>query len=415
MMKPRVLLRWFVAAGLAVFACCMPASADAAASNDQVYDRAQQYQDEAVALLGRLVNIDSGTGDHQGMSAIAAIATAELRALGGAIEFVPNSNGPGENIVARFSSSGRAKILLIAHMDTVFAAGTARERPFRIQGRRAYGPGIQDDKGGIVAALYALKILRDVGFRNYERITLLLNSNEETGSVGSRALIERLAREHDVALNLEPGRPADGLVIWRKGSAVARIEVKGRSAHAGVAPDDGRNAAMELAHQILQLSKLANRALGTTVNFTVLSAGDRSNVIPDSAAAQGDVRAQVPEEFDRVERQLATMSKNKLIPDTEVTTSLTRFFPVMQQNDETDALAAKAQAIYGELGKKLTLEGSGGAADSSFSAGAGTPSLDGLGFVGGNSHSPDEYAELDSVAPRLYLLARLLMELSAAN
>jgi glutamate carboxypeptidase len=172
---------------------------------------------------------------------------------------------------------------------------------------------------------------------------------------------------------------------------------------------------MELAHQILQLSKLANRALGTTVNFTVLSAGDRSNVIPDSAAAQGDVRAQVPEEFDRVERQLATMSKNKLIPDTEVTTSLTRFFPVMQQNDETDALAAKAQAIYGELGKKLTLEGSGGAADSSFSAGAGTPSLDGLGFVGGNSHSPDEYAELDSVAPRLYLLARLLMELSAAN
>lgn len=414
-MKPRVLLRWFVAAGLAVFACCMPASADAAASNDQVYDRAQQYQDEAVALLGRLVNIDSGTGDHQGMSAIAAIATAELRALGGAIEFVPNSNGPGENIVARFSSSGRAKILLIAHMDTVFAAGTARERPFRIQGRRAYGPGIQDDKGGIVAALYALKILRDVGFRNYERITLLLNSNEETGSVGSRALIERLAREHDVALNLEPGRPADGLVIWRKGSAVARIEVKGRSAHAGVAPDDGRNAAMELAHQILQLSKLANRALGTTVNFTVLSAGDRSNVIPDSAAAQGDVRAQVPEEFDRVERQLATMSKNKLIPDTEVTTSLTRFFPVMQQNDETDALAAKAQAIYGELGKKLTLEGSGGAADSSFSAGAGTPSLDGLGFVGGNSHSPDEYAELDSVAPRLYLLARLLMELSAAN
>jgi glutamate carboxypeptidase len=414
-MKPRVLLRWFVAAGLAVFACCMPASADAAASNDQVYDRAQQYQDEAVALLGRLVNIDSGTGDHQGMSAIAAIATAELRALGGAIESVPNSNGPGENIVARFSSSGRAKILLIAHMDTVFAAGTARERPFRIQGRRAYGPGIQDDKGGIVAALYALKILRDIGFRNYARITLLLNSNEETGSVGSRALIERLAREHDVALNLEPGRPGDGLVIWRKGSAVARIEVKGRSAHAGVAPDDGRNAAMELAHQILQLSKLANRALGTTVNFTVLSAGDRSNVIPDSAAAQGDVRAQVPEEFDRVERQLATMSKNKLIPDTEVTTSLTRFFPIMQQNDETDALAAKARAIYGELGKRLTLEGTGGAADSSFSAGAGTPSLDGLGFVGGNSHSPDEYAELDSVVPRLYLLARLLMELSAAN
>ena len=415
MIKPRVLVRWSLAAGLVVFACCAPASADAATSTNRVYDRALQYKDEAVALLGRLVNIDSGTGDHQGMSAVAAVATAELRALGGAFETVPNSNGPGENIVARFSGSGRAKLLLIAHMDTVFAAGTARERPFRIQGRRAYGPGVQDDKGGIVAALYALKILRDVGFRNYERITLLLNSNEETGSVGARALIERLAREHDVALNLEPGRPGDGLVIWRKGSAVARVEVKGRSAHAGVAPQDGRNAALELAHQILQLSKLANPALGTTVNFTVLAAGDRSNVIPASAVAQGDVRAQVAEEFDRVERQLATMSKSKLIPDTEVTTSLIRFFPIMQQNDETDALAAKAQAIYGELGKRLRLEGTGGAADSSFSAGAGTPSLDGLGFVGGSAHSPEEYVELDSVVPRLYLLTRLLMELSAGN
>jgi glutamate carboxypeptidase len=204
-------------------------------------------------------------------------------------------------------------------------------------------------------------------------------------------------------------------VIWRKGSALARVEVKGRSSHAGVAPDDGRNAAMELAHQILQLSKLGHPASGTTVNFTVLDAGDRSNVIPDRAVAQADIRAQVPEEFDRVQRQLASMSKNRLIPDTEVTTSLTRFFPIMRQNAQTDTLAAKAQSIYGELGKKLTLEGTGGAADSSFSAGAGTPSLDGLGFVGGNAHSPEEYVELDSVVPRLYLLARMLMELSAAN
>ena len=410
----RSLVRRAFAGGLAVVLFTSGAEG-AAAQNDRIYDRAEQYKDDALKLLEQLVNVDSGTGDHQGVGAVAAIVNAELGRIDARIETSPNTTGAGENFVARFTGSGRAKILLIAHLDTVFAKGTAAQRPFRISGRRAYGPGVQDDKGGIVAVVYALKILRDLNFTNYERVTLILNSNEETGSLGSRALIERLAKEHDVALNLEPGRPRDGLVVWRKGSATIRVEVKGRSSHAGVAPDDGRNAAMELAHQILQLSKLADRAKGTTVNFTVLAAGDRSNVIPDRAVATGDLRAQVPEEFDRVEQQLATVSKNKLIPDTDVTTSVTRTFPIMRQNAQTDALAANAQAIYAELGKRLTFEGTGGAADSSLSAGAGTPSLDGLGFVGSSAHSPDEYIEIDSIVPRLYLLTRLMMEQSAGK
>jgi glutamate carboxypeptidase len=411
----RLLVRCGFACAIALLAAWLPQSAAAAARDDRIYQRAEQYKGEALRLLERLVNIDSGTGDHSGIGAIAAIAREELSRIGARIETVPNTNGPGENMVAHFSGSGKAKILLITHMDTVFGPGTAAQRPFRIEGNRAYGPGVQDDKGGIVAALYALRILRDLNFNSYERMTLILNSNEETGSFGSRGLIERLAREHDVALNLEPGRAADGLVIWRKGAGTIKVEVKGKSAHAGVAPDDGRNAAMELAHQILQLSKLADRAKGTTVNFTVLAAGERSNVIPDRATATGDIRAQVPEEFDRVERELQAMTKNKLIADTEVTTTLTRSFPIMRQNAETDALAAKAQEIYGELGKRLTLEGTGGAADSSFSAGAGTPSIDGLGFVGNFAHAPEEYLEVESVVPRLYLLVRMVMELGAEN
>jgi glutamate carboxypeptidase len=254
-------------------------------------------------------------------------------------------------------------------------------------------------------------MLQDLNFKSYGKITLLLNTNEETGSVGTRALIEKLAKEHDVTLNLEPGRPADGLVIWRKGSGVVKVEVKGKSSHAGVAPDSGRNAAMELAYQILQLSNLANRDKGTTVNFTKLNAGDRTNVIPDHAVAEGDVRAVVPEEFDRVERELAIMSQKKLIPDTEVKTSLTRLFPPMPQTPPTDMLSNTAQQIYGELGKKLTLEGSGGAADSSFSAGVGIPTIDGLAIVGGQAHTAEEYIEVESIAPRLYLLTRMLMEL----
>lgn len=319
--------------------------------------------------------------------------------------------GKGTNVVARWTGAGRGKILLIGHMDTVFQAGEAAKRPFRITGDRAYGPGVMDNKGGIVTALYVLRILQDLNFKNFAQITLILNSSEEIGSPGARGLIETLSKQHDVALNLEPGRPADGLVVFRKGSGRINLEVKGKSAHAGVAPDSGRNAAMEIAHQILQLGKLGDREKGTTVNFTVLKAGTVSNIIPEHAEAQGDVRALVPEEFDRVERDLSTVSQTKLIPDTAVKATLTRNFPPMAKNAGTDALAAKAQAIYAEIGRKLTLEGSGGAADVSFAAGVGTPALDGLGIVGGEIHTSNEYAEVESIVPRFYLLTRLIMEL----
>ncbi len=272
-----------------------------------------------------------------------------------------------------------------------------------------------DDKGGVVAGLYAMKILQQLDFKQYGQVTLLLNTNEETGSKGTRALIEREARQHDVTLNLEPGRPADGLVVWRKGSGTAEIDVKGKAAHAGVAPETGRNAANELAHQVLQVGKLGDSAKQTTFNVTVLKAGDATNVIPDHATAYADVRVAVPEEFDRVERDLTRVSANKLIAETEVKTSLVRSFPPMPRNAASDQLAAKAQAIYGEIGRMLTLEGSGGAADSSLSAGVGTPTLDGFGIVGGGIHTPEEYAEVESVVPRLYLLSRMIMELAVGK
>ncbi|MBV8849043.1 MAG: M20/M25/M40 family metallo-hydrolase [Methylobacteriaceae bacterium] len=399
---------WFVAANQ-----FQPVRAE---TNKAVYEKAAQYKGPALQLLEKLVNIDSGSGDGKGLSAVGALVTDELRNLGARIETYPTpAPAGGDNIVATFTGSGKAKILLVAHMDTVFGPGTVAARPFRIQDGRAYGPGVMDDKGGIVIALYTLKILKDLNYANYAQITLMLNTNEETGSLASRLLIERLSKEHDVDLNLEPGRPADGLVVWRKGSGKIELEIKGKSAHAGVAPDSGRNAAMELAHQILQLSKLANRDLGTTVNFTVLKAGERSNIIPDHATAQADVRALVPEEFDRLEKDLSATSQNKLISDTEVKVSLDRHFPTMPKNAATEGLALKAQAIYAELGKKLTLEGSGGASDASFAAGVFKPTLDGLGIVGGEIHTAQEYAEIESIVPRLYLLSRMIMELSSAE
>ena len=384
--------------------------------NKPILDRARHYEADALKLLERLVNIDSGTGYADGLVQIGAIAVEELRQLGADIEILPAKPAVGDNIVATFKGIGKGRILLMAHTATVFAQGTAAKRPFRIDGERAYGPGVSDDKGGIVTAIAVLKILQDLNFREYDRITLLLNTNEETGSRGSRALIERLAREHDVTLNLESGRAGDGIVIWRKGSARLTIEVKGRAAHAGGAPEQGRNAAMELANQVLQVAKLGDAAKQTTVNVTVLQSGDRSNVIPDLAVAHADVRALMSEEFDRVEREATAIAKNgKVIPDTEVTAILNRSFPVMPQNAKTDALAKMAQSIYGELGKTLKLEGSGGAADSSFAAGVFKPALDGLSIVGGNAHTDREYIELASIPPRFYLLTRMIVELGKGN
>jgi glutamate carboxypeptidase len=366
-------------------------------------------------LLEQLVNIDSGTANEAGLNQVGGIVAEQLKALGARVETVSAAPAKGNNIIATLTGTGKARILLLAHMDTVFKDGTATAKPFYIKDGRAYGPGVMDDKGGIVAGIYALKILQQMNFKDYGRITLLLNSNEETGSTGTRALIEKMAKESDVTLNLEAGRPADGLVVWRKGSGTAVIEVKGKAAHAGVAPETGRNAATELSHQVLQMQKLGDPKTQTTVNFTVLKTGEAKNVIPDAASAYGDVRVAVPEEFDRVEKDMAKISANRLVPDTQVQTSVVRGFPPMPKNEKSDALAEKAQAIYAELGRKLTLEGSGGAADASLSAGVGTPTLDGFGIVGGNIHTPDEYAEVESVVPRFYLLTRMLMEVSAVK
>ncbi|MBX9845890.1 MAG: M20/M25/M40 family metallo-hydrolase [Xanthobacteraceae bacterium] len=376
-----------------------------------ILDSAEKHKPAAIRLWERLVNIDSGTGDAEGLKAVGAIAVDELTRLGAKIDTISSAPAAGDNIVATFTGTGKGKVLLMAHMDTVFARGAAATRPFRIERGRAYGPGVSDDKAGVVIAVAVLNILQDLKFKDYARITVFLNTNEETGSRGSRALIEKLAKEHDVTLNLEAGRAGDGITIWRKGSGTIKVEVKGRASHAGASPELGRNAVMELAHQMLQLSRLADAGKGTTINFTVVKGGDRKNIIPDHAEADADVRAVVTDEFDRVERELATAIRNKLIADTEVRATLIRTFPPMPQNAQIDVLAAMAQRIYGEIGKKLNLEGSGGAADSSLAAGVFRPTLDGLSLVGGNAHTDQEYAEVDSMVPRFYLLTRMVMEL----
>jgi len=237
---------------------------------------------------------------------------------------------------------------------------------------------------------------------------------DERGSPGSTKLIKRLAREHDVEFNMEPGDPPDALTVWRKGSANIRIQVKGRAAHAGMAPQDGRNAAVELTHQVSALQgAFPTSGSGITVNLTVLRAGDRANIIPDEAEATLNVRYRTPEEFDAILAKIEAGTHNTQVPDTTVTLVHDPAFPPLTENAQIDALAARARAIYAEIGKTVELSGNGGASESALAMSVGTPALDGLGYVGGDFHTDHEWIELNSIVPRLYLFTRLLMETGA--
>ena len=383
--------------------------------NDRVYQAAAANRAVALELLQEIVDIDSGTGDVEGGTKVESVLRARLVQLGAEVRTEP-AEAPGlpDNLVAVFHGTGKGKILIIAHIDTVFGPGTAAARPFSMDRERAYGPGVGDEKAGVVNAFTALKILHDMGFRNFATITFLLDDSEERGSPGSTQLIKRLAREHDVEFNMEPADPPDALTVWRKGSANIRIQVKGRAAHAGVAPQDGRNAAVELLHQLSALQgAFPLSGSGITANLTVLRAGERANIIPDQAEATLNVRYRKPEEFAMILAKIEAGTRNTQVPDTTVTISHDPNFPPLTENAQIDALAARARAIYAEIGKTLELSGNGGASESALAMSVGTPALDGLGYVGGDFHTDHEWIDLNSITPRLYLFTRLLMETGA--
>jgi glutamate carboxypeptidase len=363
--------------------------------------------------LRQIVDIDSGTGDAAGANNIQAILGERLKALGATLQVSsPETPGLGDNQVATLYGVGKARILIVAHIDTVFGPGTVAKRPFRMADGRAYGPGVSDEKGGVVEAVTALTLLNQLGFHNYAKITLLLESSEEMGSPGTRKLIDTLVRQNDVELNMEPGDPPDVLTVWRKGSETVTITVHGKAAHAGINPQDGINAATELLHQVAIVDRFPHSGPGVTVNLTTLKAGTRSNVIPDFAQAEINVRVRKDEQIKAVNDAFAAQAKTLVVPGATVDETTSPAYPPLPDNAATLALAKRAEAIYATLGLTLSEGGNGGASESALAAEAGTPALDGLGPVGGGFHSDREYLVLNTVSPRLYMLVELLKQLS---
>ncbi|MEM5429351.1 M20/M25/M40 family metallo-hydrolase [Cupriavidus oxalaticus] len=373
-----------------------------------------------VQSLKEMVSIESGSANAQGLARMASYTEKRLQALGARVERVPVAKGPGTMVKGTFVGNGKRRIMLIAHMDTVYPENTLATQPIREEGNRLYGPGIADDKGGIAVILHSLEILKNKGWRDYAQITVLFNPDEEVGSVGSGETIAALAAQHDVVLSCEPTAAkdvvkAESLLLGASGTATATMQVKGRASHAGAAPERGRNALVELAYQLQQTRDVATQVPGSQLNWTQAQAGTVRNQIPESAVAYGDVRTTASGAAEKLKVALQDKARSgQLVPDTQTTVTMEEGRPPFVADARGRALAKRAQEIYAELdGRTLALaEGTGGATDASYAARSGKPAVvESFGLAGFGYHARDEYIELDSIVPRLYLMTRILEDI----
>jgi glutamate carboxypeptidase len=366
--------------------------------------------------LERLVNIDCGSYTPAGVNAVGRWTGASLERLGATVEFRPDPDGAlGDTVVATFA--GRApgpRVLLIGHLDTVFDAGTAAERPFRIDDGIARGPGVTDMKAGLLAGLYGLRaILGTSGALPFERLTFIANPDEEIGSPTSTPHIRAAAADSDVALVLECARANGDIVSARKGIVDTRIAVTGRAAHAGVEPEKGRSAILEAARIVRDLHALNGRWPGVTINVGTIHGGTRPNVVPERCELEVDVRSATGDGLDAASAAIRELAAATEVPDTTAEVTVRTSWRPMEKLERSGRLVEHAQAVARALGFEVRDTATGGASDANTTAGMGVPSLDGLGPIGGNDHAPAEYLEVASIVPRTTMLAGLLLAIAA--
>ena len=384
-----------------------------------LFDAATSEQPAVVKTLERLVKIESGTGDAEGIAAAGALLEGELKALGFAVTRQKAAgNVVGDNIVGRLKGRGGKSLLLLSHMDTVYPRGMLAKAPFRVEGNKAYGPGIADDKGGSAVILHALKLLTTYGFRDFATITVLFNVDEEKGSFGSRDLIQQEARAADYVLSFEPtSAERESFYLGTSGIAYVQADIKGKASHAGAAPEAGVNALVEASDLVLRTMDLDDKAKGLRFNWTVAKAGTVSNIIPDSATLNADVRYAQNEDLEAMLKTLEERAQQKKLPAAEVKLTVTRGRPAFNAGTEGRKLIDKASAFYREAGGALEIdERSGGGTDAAYAALSGKPVIEGLGLPGFGYHSDKaEYVLVDAIPRRLYMATRLIMDLGAGK
>ena len=421
----RLLLAFSICAAL----LSVPAVGQLARSPDAAVQAAAAAQRQPLlASLKEFVDIETGSRDHEGITQATELLATKLRALGGQVQFIEPLEATnyrmadtpekiGRMVKATYTGTGSKRIMLIAHIDTVYPKGMAAKQPFRIEGDKAYGLGISDDKQGVAMVVHVVAMLKALNFNEYGVLTVLVNGDEEISSPGSRAELIKAGGEHDAVLSFEATRTnSDKLSLATSGIASVELKVEGRASHAGAAPERGVNALYELSHQIMQMRDLSQNDKGLKLNWTVSQAGTNRNVIPAYATAQADVRVLRVADYDGIEATVRERAKKQLLPEAKVTITFERRRPPLEATAANRKLAAHAQTIYAELGRVLVVDDQpeGGGTDAAFAAlKTQAAVVERFGLQGFGGHSADnEYVLLETVEARLYLAARVVMDVA---
>lgn len=354
-------------------------------------------------FLKQLVETESPSSDKAAVDRVGAIVINEAHRLGAQVELVPVADA-GNHVIARWSEEKNG-ILLLCHMDTVHPIGTLARMPYHEVDGKIYGPGVLDMKAGIVIGLAAIEELQKTGGLN-RPLTLLCTSDEEAGSLTSENLILNLAKESELVLVLEPALPDGSLKTWRKGVGEFQVKVKGRAAHAGGNHELGRNAIEEMSHQVIAIQEMTDYEKGTTLNVGLMQGGTVSNVVPEEAIAQVDVRVMQPGEWEHIEAEMMALKPVLDGTSLDITGKLNR--PSMPFDETMKATFEKAKAIGAEVGFELKAGGTGGGSDANFVAPMGVSVLDGLGAIGEGLHSEREFILANSLEERMRLLVAII-------
>lgn len=371
-----------------------------------VQARVPQYLEE----LRHWCAVDSGTEHKPGLDTMAQLIAERFRHLEMEVTIFEQEHN-GNDVLGVLRGKGTGKVVLLGHSDTVYPVGTASARPLRVEKQIVYGPGVCDMKGCILSALYALEALLAHNYHNFGEIRFLCISDEETSQRHSEELIRQICQDCHEALVLEAARANGDVVSARKGVGWYRLSTGGRAAHVGVEPEKGRNAILELAHQLIQFQSLNGWRNGLTINPGVISGGTVPNVVADYAQAKLDLRFLAPDDRIATERRWREMLQKQYIADTETILTLDAYCDPMPCTARSLRLVEHLQETAASLGFAVNHNTTGGASDARYPASLGLPVLDGLGPIGGQDHSPDEYILQESIAPRAALLASLIATL----
>jgi len=362
----------------------------------------------AVGLVERLVRLESPSDDKQAVDRCGTALAAELAALGADVRIVPSAS-TGDHLLASFGPA-EPRVLWLGHLDTVWPVGQLARMPLRQEGGRLFGPGVFDMKGGLGIALLALRALAALAPATLAHVALLVTGDEETGAVSSRELILTEARRSEAVLVLEPSLPGGALKTARKGCGTFQLTVRGREAHAGIEPERGANAVLELSERLLEIDGLQRPDLGTSLIPTIVHGGTRTNVVPGEATASIDARAWQTAEAERVTRALAALRARR--PGTSLTIAGGFDRLPLERSSGVIRLFEMAREVAADLGQELAEGSTGGASDGNLTAALGVSTLDGLGAVGDGAHASHEQVEISGLASRAALVAGLTVRLA---